>query len=188
MEFFYYKNGQRIGPIDTATLKELALNGTIAPDVPIECDGKIYPARKVKGLEFPKDPAELPPVQAADQTDNTPEPEPAEAAGGNEASERVVYVLQPKGKSYSHRQRAVDLDDASRNLRTFGTIWLVFSSICAIGGICAIVAAFIISDPKYSPTLFGVGLGALAVGGESMFQAYVIYFVCAIGRFLAAKD
>lgn len=51
--FFYDENGYKIGPFDDATLKNLALDGTLTPDSIIETEsGKKAKAQSIKGLTF----------------------------------------------------------------------------------------------------------------------------------------
>ncbi|MCL2710505.1 MAG: M48 family metalloprotease [Planctomycetaceae bacterium] len=51
--WFYYNNGQKLGPVSGGQLKGLAKTGLITPETIIETEeGKTAPARKIKGLTF----------------------------------------------------------------------------------------------------------------------------------------
>jgi len=53
--YYYNKNGEKVGPISTTTLKSLALQGVITRETNIENNnGRSLIAGKVTGLEFPK--------------------------------------------------------------------------------------------------------------------------------------
>ena len=211
MEFYYYKNGRRNGPIDTAALKELAQNGTIAPDVPVEYDGKIYPARKVKGLEFQKETPELPPVQtaepAAEETGS-----PAEPAGAN--GERIIFIQQPapqqpqapnrapapypvrvvrEPRSYVQRQRAERLERTSHSLAAWGWLFLILGLLAEIIGVGFFIYEFVTESPvneEAFDNLLGISVGIfLCAGGiHPLLFAEIMFFFSALGYKIAADD
>ena len=207
MEFYYYKNGRRNGPIDTAALKELAQNGTIAPDVPVEYDGKIYPARKVKGLEFQKETPDLPPVQtaepAAEETGS-----PAEPAGAN--GERIIFIQQPapqqaqapnrapapypvrvvrEPRSYVQRQRAERLERASNRICFIGWVYLIGGILAIFAGLSLIfIAVSINADPEACLAIAAVGAFLIFTGIIGMIPTQFIFFVAAFGHFIAGED
>lgn len=58
MEYFYYVDGNRKGPVNAAQLKALAMNGNINENTIIECGDKVSRAGKIKGLTFKSDTTE----------------------------------------------------------------------------------------------------------------------------------
>lgn len=53
MQFYYFADGERKGPVDAAELKNLAASGKISKETEVELeDGRRIPARKIKGLNF----------------------------------------------------------------------------------------------------------------------------------------
>jgi len=173
MEFYYYSHGQRIGPIDTAKLKELVQQRVIVPDVPVECDGKIYPARKVKGLEFPQDPPELPPVmpepEPKDEPKDADQPAPGpESAAAGSGGERIIYVQQPSSqnpssansrpapypvrivrepRSYVQRRRSERLERASHGIAAIGWLFVVIGAITEALGFVLVIASALADKP-----------------------------------------
>lgn len=61
MKFYFYENGEKIGPFEADKLIGFAVEGRISPKTIIETEsGKALPASKVKGLFF-ESPNALPP-------------------------------------------------------------------------------------------------------------------------------
>lgn len=51
--FYFDSTGNKLGPVDSATLKLLAQHGAITPETPIETEtGRKAKAGDIKGLEF----------------------------------------------------------------------------------------------------------------------------------------
>lgn len=200
MEFYYYSHGQRNGPIDTAKLKELVQQRIIVPDVPVECEGKIYPARKVKGLEFPQDPPELPPVMPEPEPKDEPKDadQPAPETKPIQSQTVMQPIIQPiiqpvqipspkrSSRSILQPRYIRDLEHASKTLRHLAWLFVICGMICFIGGI---IFGFVASEKELGEEtvwttealLVGSGLNSI------IFGMFTFYFA-ALGNYFVHKD
>ncbi|MBR2694129.1 MAG: DUF4339 domain-containing protein [Thermoguttaceae bacterium] len=179
MDFFYFDADQRLGPVNAAQLKALALQGIITPDTVIEAGSKTLPARKIKGLEFGSpapppveevpfdDPAEAETLGSA--PDPVPEPEPAPAAPADEKEEKAR-----KRKERARADARGSLDGWVSFLTIIGWIEIIGGAIA--GSFCLIAG---LSDDK--PELIGAGIGS-AIGG--FVSAILPLSIASIGRFM----
>jgi hypothetical protein len=108
--FYYYdNNGRKIGPIDNAQLKVLAVQGVIVPDTVLEKeDGKQERAGQVKGLVLPV------PVPPSVPPPLPPETQQVNRSGCGGCLGRLIglylFGIMYKGiKGISYKERA-DLD------------------------------------------------------------------------------
>lgn len=107
--FFYDENGYRIGPLDDAALKNLALDGTLLPDSTVETEaGKKAKAESIKGLTFishdlnskyfvPPPPPIHPQSYASPAGPMNPDARLVSTAGTNSAN--VPIIIDPKNWS-----------------------------------------------------------------------------------------
>ncbi len=187
MEFYYYSHGQRIGPIDTTALKELAQNGTIVPDVPVENDGKIYPARKVKGL-FTEE-MQLPPIHEypASATETETESELGTAPRRALSPYPVRIVREPR--SYTQRKRTEALERASTGTAIIAWFSVICGSIAIAVGIVIFFAGIILGG---GPGAASAGLASLIIsigaGIGAFIFAEILFFFAALGKFLAVNN
>ena len=210
MEFYYYSHGQRIGPIDTAKLKELAQQEVIVLDTPVENDGKIYPARKVKGL-FPEE-TTLPPVH--DDPPPIPQPEPEPQPSNSSGGERVVIIQQPapqtstehgrapspypvrvvrEPRSYAQRQRAERLERTSHSLAAWGWLFLILGFLAEAIGVGFFIYEFITENAVSEETIGALSGGVLGLffcaGGIHPFIfAEIMFFLSALGYKVAGDE
>lgn len=184
MEFYYLHGNEKRGPINTAQLRALVLQGVIVPETTVLTGGRTLPARKIKGLEFP---AAVPPVApsvGAEPTAETvypvvpplaepavigPEPPAAPETKSEVTLEKTVPGTDPP-RSLLHKRSEV--------LEKEGLGFFI------LAGIIVFIAMMTAAGTDSVPLAFGVG--------GSAFPLYVLgrffRWLGAYGKFVASRD
>ena len=156
MDWFYYnETGQKIGPINVPTLRELVKCGIIKQDTIIEnSNGRSSKAGDVKGLKFPKPATPASPTIQQDALPNTPSGSPKRVAvplPSTEVSSPFAPInlgnaygavlsneinkpftesnIMNGGRSASGRLQAIEYEPVVYTPRNANSVWLDFFSI-----------------------------------------------------------
>jgi len=107
-DWYWMKNGEKHGPVDTAHLKQLAQTGQLQPTDTIWREGLLnwVPASKAKGLEF-RHSQELEPATECNPFADLAEPEPSVSAGQGSAPAQTAQ----RSPFHSFDESLEDMDD-----------------------------------------------------------------------------
>ncbi|MGI5831093.1 MAG: DUF4339 domain-containing protein [Thermoguttaceae bacterium] len=208
MEFHYYADGKRLGPVNSAQLRELARTGVITPDTMIRKEDKKTRARNVKGLEFPPpvvpdlppeppvvgqeslpefpvfedDVPEIPTVDdvSVQSIDEAPAVKKAVFVPGSGA--RFIDASEDDPVSDSAPSRHVPSDEAKALIAASGWILFIGNSFLVLGGLASLVVLIGIMISEIYP-----GAGFAIIGGFiwMIIVGLVLRFLAAFGRCFA---
>ncbi|MGI5832908.1 MAG: DUF4339 domain-containing protein [Thermoguttaceae bacterium] len=164
MALYYFQEGEKLGPVNSAQLRALVRTGVVTPDTIIEKKGRLAYAREVKGLKIP------PPTIG-------PEMPPAIPPVVEE--EGPVFV--PGADRASVSGEAEELVAASRWMSTVGVIFVLSGGAGFFLGLLYLLA--LIFQVSVIPE---VAVGCIAGSISCMISGLVFLFLGALGRFLVS--
>lgn len=162
--FYFDKNGQKVGPIDSNSLKKLAEHGTITPDTIVMTEtGQSGKAGGIKGLVFSPSISPVPP-NAPVMPPALPFNHPIEKTKNDSAFEKHGLVPpQPKdilekaktGLKNAAKKAIYDIDKTYTLPKDTEPISVFFDALKDVGG--AALARDLATNPKYTNVIVHVG-------------------------------
>lgn len=176
MEIYYYKDQERLGPVNPAQLRALVSAGVVLPGTLVESGGKVIPAAKVKGLEFPAAPS-APFVTPSPAAAEKPKTETVFTPYGGVEVDVPLPAMPPAGSSSAadsaRRESIAGLEKACVQVTQIGWLFALLAGLGAAGALFAFVQ--------------GVGPGIVSGIASAIscgIACQLFFFLGKVGRFL----